>query len=547
MSEAFPFFVVSYYDAPGELRNKTDGSLVETLAADVLWVYPVSEAASIFVVRYYSAPGELRNKTDGSLVKTLAGNVNGVSPVSEAFPFFAVYYDAAPGELRNKTDGSLVASVAGNVDGVYPVSEAFPFFVVSYDAAPGELRNKTDGSLVETLAGNVDRVDPVSEAASFFMVYYDDAPGELRNKTDGSLYERSVAQITYDPTASAAHFWIRRNNQRTELWQLDPPQQLVDLNIGIEWNDEQIVANGLHFDHEQQTLAIRYEDRRADLLDLAWLAELADATGPITDTIDFSCLPFATRPFDMTILNRPEYLGDQPPRACQDAPGLLAQGRGLARMGRVDEAIVKFQAALALDPSLPVKPENDAKVLAAATYRTQGRQLVFDGNIDAALAHFEQATKLDPARTGLPGHEVLVVLKEAIRWFNDKNDDKNDAAQRIGQALALAQPQLLNSAADWHTLCRWGSLYGFAEQVVNGACQWAIAAATADQLAALRDSRGLARALTGDVAGAVADFKFYVQQVGGNASHERWIERLAASEDPETIFNYETLEVLKNE
>ena len=66
-------------------------------------------------------------------------------------------------------------------------------------------------------------------------------------------------------------------------------------------------------------------------------------------------------------------------------------------------------------------------------------------------------------------------------------------------------------------------------------------------LAGFRDSRGLARALTGDYAGAIEDFEYYVEHSGNDTSvakREAWIAELEAGRNP---FDDETLETLRYE
>ena len=145
---------------------------------------------------------------------------------------------------------------------------------------------------------------------------------------------------------------------------------------------------------------------------------------------------------------------------------------------------------------------------------------------------------------------VIEEITHEVSWLAQAGDDEA-AGAKIETALALAKLPLIASAGEWRQLCRWGSLFGYAPQVVNDACEQAVALAALDRLAGIRDSRGLARALSGDVAGAIADFTFYVEAGTGSPSHinrrEGWIKGLTAGEDPAQIFDAETLEVLKNE
>jgi hypothetical protein len=99
-------------------------------------------------------------------------------------------------------------------------------------------------------------------------------------------------------------------------------------------------------------------------------------------------------------------------------------------------------------------------------------------------------------------------------------------------------------------LCWYGSLDGFAAQVMP-ACERAVSLGTPDQLASHRDSRGLARALTGNTSGAIDDFQAMVDWSKQNGSYdtvgkqrEDWI---AALKDGKNPFDQNTLDSLQSQ
>ena len=106
-------------------------------------------------------------------------------------------------------------------------------------------------------------------------------------------------------------------------------------------------------------------------------------------------------------------------------------------------------------------------------------------------------------------------------------------------------PNLEISADSWNTLCWNGSLYGSAAEVMD-ACEKAVAKEPKN--AVYRDSRGLARALTGDTAGAISDFQFFLDSPSANnygdynVRLQKWIDDLRAGQNP---FTEEVLESLK--
>ncbi len=84
------------------------------------------------------------------------------------------------------------------------------------------------------------------------------------------------------------------------------------------------------------------------------------------------------------------------------------------------------------------------------------------------------------------------------------------------------------------------------------ACDTAVKLAPED--GNIRDSRGLARALTGDVSGAIADFEFAIAQWKATvasakliATRTQWVEVLRAGTDPKAVFDAATLEGLREE
>ncbi|NEO96896.1 MAG: ribosome assembly protein 4, partial [Moorea sp. SIO3G5] len=184
--------------------------------------------------------------------------------------------------------------------------------------------------------------------------------------------------------------------------------------------------------------------------------------------------------------------------------GFVKQGEWLAKKGNVDGAIGKFQEALDLNPNLELEPEIKAKQLAAAAAKVeQGEQLAKQGEITKALSLYKEAQQLDP--------------------------------------------NLEINANSWHEICWFGSLHGYAADVID-ACEKAVAKASKNVLfsnikSRFKQSRGLARALTGDTAGAISDFQEFVDWTGNDkwkAERQKWIDELRAGKNP---FTEEVLKV----
>ncbi|NEO74356.1 WD40 repeat domain-containing protein, partial [Moorena sp. SIO3H5] len=192
---------------------------------------------------------------------------------------------------------------------------------------------------------------------------------------------------------------------------------------------------------------------------------------------------------------------------CQDsvdkvavAPGLVKQGETLAKEGDIEGAIAKFEKAKEWNPELELQPEIKAKQLAAPTKIKQGEELAIQGKLTKALSLYKKAQQLDP--------------------------------------------NLEISAYNWNEICWFGSLHGYAADVMN-ACEKAVAKAPED--GDILDSRGLARALTRDTAGAISDFQAFVDWIDDDelkAQRQKWIDELRAAKNP---FTEEVLKSLLEE
>jgi WD40 repeat protein len=130
----------------------------------------------------------------------------------------------------------------------------------------------------------------------------------------------------------------------------------------------------------------------------------------------------------------------------------------------------------------------------------------------------QQAVNLATARrkAGIEAEAKMIVF-DTLQWVLATNNDNNN-----------------------NELCWQGSLNGFAAEVLP-ACDEAVTVARPELEAANRDSRGLARALTGDFNGAVEDFKAFVEWSKQHGLYETvgvqregWIELINQGQNPFT-------------
>jgi len=106
----------------------------------------------------------------------------------------------------------------------------------------------------------------------------------------------------------------------------------------------------------------------------------------------------------------------------------------------------------------------------------------------------------------------------------------------ISRAVQL-DPNVGINGDTWNTICWNGALAGLAAQVIT-ACEKAVAVDPKD--GGIRNSRGLARALTGNTEGAITDFAFFIawaKEIGDGRNidwRERYMVELKAGKNPFT-------------
>ena len=155
------------------------------------------------------------------------------------------------------------------------------------------------------------------------------------------------------------------------------------------------------------------------------------------------------------------------------------------------------------------------------------------------VGNYEKAIELDPDNSDIYSTRA---------WdLYCKQENYQSALADYRKAAELSE----ENEGYWNALCWDGSLSGYATEVID-ACEQAVTLAPNN--GGIIDSRGLARALTGDYAGAIEDFQFYIKWAEDTprsfqsdediALRKAWIAALEAGQNP---FDDTTLQAMREQ
>lgn len=190
--------------------------------------------------------------------------------------------------------------------------------------------------------------------------------------------------------------------------------------------------------------------------------------------------------------------------------------------GDYKQAIADYDQVIALDPE------------SVNAYNNRGNAYHYQGDYKQAITDYDQAIALDPEYANAYNNRGNTYYRQG---------NYEQAISDYDQAVAFDS----EFAFAYNNSCWTKSLAGRAREAI-AACNQAILLDPDNGY--FNDSRGLARALTGDYLGAVEDFKIAVAWFRDRGfeqyAHKRasWIVELEADENP---FDEKTLEILRNE
>ncbi|NES64087.1 MAG: CHAT domain-containing protein [Okeania sp. SIO2D1] len=493
----------------------SDGSLVETIEAHESEVHAVAFSPDGKLIASGNSDetgsggsdytAKLWN-TDGSLVETLSGPEGGIYAVAFSPDGKLIASRGSRDytvKLWNK-DGSSV-ELTGHTESVNAVafSPDGKLIASGSDDNTVKLWNK-DGSSVE-LTGHTESVNAVAFSPDGKLIASGgwDSTVKLWN-TDGSLvveireaHESGVEAVAFSPNGKliASGGW----DSTVKLWNTDgslvriihtesvnavafsPDGKLIasgsDDNTVKLWNKDGSLVVEIIEAHEDGVEAVAFSPDGKLITSGSW-----DNTVKLWNLNPDELMTHACAQMSDHLKNNPNVTEEERGICGVSASGtaLFLQGERLAAEGNIKEAISKFQQAVKLDSNLSLNS-------AAKSLLRGGKQLTIYKKSDAAILAYEEAQKLDG--------------------------------------------KLEITARDWNDLCWNGSLYQQAEKVML-ACEKAVKLAPEDSL--VKNGRGLARALTGNVPGAIKDFEAYIKSTEDDwwkAKIQRWVDALKKGEN----------------
>ncbi|MEA5497788.1 WD40 repeat domain-containing protein [Limnoraphis robusta] len=457
---------------------KPEGILVKTLEGHENTVWGVAFSPNGDMIA--SASGDkkvLLWKPDGTLVKTLEGHKSGVNAV--AFSPKGDMIASGSGDkkvLLWKSDGTLVKTLEGHEDGVSAVAFSPNGDMIASAGSDKTVKLwKPDGTLVKTLEGHKSAVNAVAFSPNGDMIASAGGDKTVKLwKPEGILVKTLQGHESF---VSAVAF--SPNGDMIASASADKTVKL--------WKPEGILVKTLQ-GHESYVYAVAFSPNGEMIASAS-----ADKTVKLWNFNRDELLAHACGWMSDYLKNNPN-LEEKERNICGEiepsATSLFLQGEHQAAQGKIDEAVPKFQQAVKLDPKYSLD-------WAAASLVRIGKQFI---GVD---------------ERGQP----ILKFEEAIAAFNQ--------AQKLDSNIEI-------TASDWNELCWEGSVNKQAEKVMF-ACENAVQLAPKNGW--IYNSRGLARALTGNVDGAIEDFEMFVQSAGNEeekAQRKGWIESLKKGENPFT-------------
>jgi WD40 repeat protein len=491
---------------------------------------------------------KLWDATTGKSITTLTGydfyiSSIGFSPDGKILAFgsgsrIKLWDIATSKEILTLSDHSrAIATIQFSPDGKILASGSDDKTIKLWDVATGKvIKTLTYGSSVTNIAFSPDGKILAAGSSDKTIKLWDIASGKVIKTLTG--HSETVKSVVFSPDGKVV---VSGSNDNTiKLWNVATGKEIRTLTGHTS------AVTSLAFSSDGKVLASGSADKTIKL----WRLNIDDVLSRGCSTLQ------------QYLISHPDTL--EKLKVCQNqslflaaAPTLVAQGEKLATEGKYKEAVAKFQKAKKWDSKLDINPQ----VKAAPAFVNQGIELANQGDFSGTFKSFRQAQKLDPKldldpyTEGVQDNAEFVAKQLAAEGLINKQDLIPKAQEYLKQgdltkAVAVyteiekLQPSKETLANSWNTLCWEGSLRGYAKDVIF-ACEKAVSLTPDD--GNIRDSRGLAKALTGDTKGAIEDFEAFIKWSDdplAKAKRQGWIKDIRAGKNP---FTPEELQKLQGE
>lgn len=435
---------------------------------------------------------------------------------------------AASKEILTLSDHSgAIAAIKFSPDGKILASGSSDKTIKLWDIATGKvIKTLTYGSSVTKIAFSPNGKLLAAGSDDKTIKLWDIASGKVIQTLTG--HSNLVKSVVFSPDGKVVA--SGSNDNTIKLWNVATGKEIRT------FTGHTSVVTSLAFSNDGKVLASGSADKTIKL----WRLNLDDV------------LARGCSHLQQYLISHPETL--EKLKICQNqslflaaAPTLVVQGEKLATEGKYEEAVAKFQKAKKWDSKLDINPE----VKAAPAFVTQGIEQAILGNFSGTFKSLKQAQKLDPKidldpyTEGVQDNAEFVAKQLTAEGLINKQSLIPKAQEYLKQGdftkavatyteIEKLQPSKQTLANSWNSLCWEGSLRGYAKDVMF-ACEKAVSLIPDD--GNIRDSRGLARALTGDTKGAIEDFEAYIEWIDdpqAKAKRQSWVKDLKAGKNPFT-------------
>lgn len=186
------------------------------------------------------------------------------------------------------------------------------------------------------------------------------------------------------------------------------------------------------------------------------------------------------------------------------ANAFVSQGIRAIRSDNLLEAKEKFELALTISQDIDLDKDTVA----------------MESNPDNAVNSIAARFKVQGSRYAVSQESPPNSIVDALSDYQD--------------AMKL-DPEIQIYGFQWNQICFFGAIQGISSEVLP-TCEASVD--SAPHHGGYRDSRGLARALTGDTTGAIEDFQAYIAWSGSpprrKQQRQEWINALQKGENPFT-------------